>query len=103
MQQIICVWIWIKRGATFETNDKLYLKFDYSFGLGSDEDTVNSASLAYIRIKDTNNKAFTTISLLGDKMYMSYYDEAEGKNKQAVIAQGQDVTLDIWQHNGIIS
>lgn len=69
----------VKRGATFETNDKLYLKFDYSFGLGSDEDTVNSASLAYIRIKDTNNKAFTTISLLGDKMYMSYYDEAEGK------------------------
>lgn len=87
----------VKRGATFETNDKLYLKFDYSFGLGSDEDTVNSASLAYIRIKDTNNKAFTTISLLGDKMYMSYYDEAEGKNKQAVIAQGQDVTLDIWR------
>ena len=41
----------VKRGATFETNDKLYLKFDYSFGLGSDEDTVNSASLAYIRIK----------------------------------------------------
>ena len=28
---------------------------------------------------------------------MSYYDEAEGKNKQAVIAQGQDVTLDIWR------
>ena len=71
--------------------------------MGSDEDTVNSASLAYIRIKDTNNKAFTTISLLGDKMYMSYYDEAEGKNKQAVIAQGQDVTLDIMAHNGIIS
>ena len=40
----------VKRGATFETNDKLYLKFDYSFGLGSDEDTVNSASLAYIQI-----------------------------------------------------
>lgn len=69
----------VKRGATFETNDKLYLKFDYSFGLGSDEDTVNSASLAYIRIKDTNNKAFTTISLLGDKMYMSYYDEEREK------------------------
>ena len=67
----------VKRGATFETNDKLYLKFDYSFGLGSDEDTVNSASLAYIRIKDTNNKAFTTISLLGDKMYMSYYTRTE--------------------------
>ena len=46
----------VKRGATFETNDKLYLKFDYSFGLGSDEDTVNSASLAYIRIKDTNTR-----------------------------------------------
>lgn len=87
----------MKRGASFETNDKLYLKIDFSFGIGSDDDTINSASLAYVRIKDTNNRAFTTVSLLGDKMYMSYYDPEEGKNKQAVIAQGQDAVLDIWR------
>lgn len=86
-----------KRGAAFDKNDKVYLKLDFSFGLGSDEDTVNSASLAYVRIKDMNNRAFATVSLLGDTMYMTYYDEDAKKNKQSVIAQGQSIVLDTWR------
>lgn len=88
----------LQRGAKYEQGDKLRLKFSYSFGLGNNDDTVNSTSTAYVRIKNTNGTAFTAIELRGEKMSVLYYDDVEKKCKSVEIANGKSRVIDVWRN-----
>ncbi|MDO5396298.1 MAG: S-layer homology domain-containing protein [bacterium] len=88
----------MQRGAKYESGDKIRLKFSYSFGLGNNDDTVNSTSTAYVRIKNTNGTAFTAIELRGETMSVVYYDDIEKKSKNVEIASGKSQVIDIWRN-----
>ncbi|MEG1880572.1 MAG: hypothetical protein RR145_04550, partial [Oscillospiraceae bacterium] len=84
-----------KRGLDNSKENQLYLKYDFGFGLDDNTNVPVSDAIAYFDIRDVDGKTFSTIKLIGDTMYLIYFDEALGVNKSIKLYSGRSQVINV--------